>query len=195
MEGLRDRGTGNAFLDLLKSEDVLIELKVDDFQKSEINDQFREIKALHTEMQKVRSTLSSKFDRPNREFSQVVAKLSNATEGFQLIVEDILDPLQVGRLVGLFCQQEGGMAIFNLLVAERIGLSPSQRAKAAELLKKSVTEKMDFQSKDAMTVLMRKRKETEGLILDLLTEEQKNTFATLKGGEFKPIQSRLNRSN
>jgi hypothetical protein len=100
-------------------------------------------------------------------------------------IEDILDPLQIDRLLGIFCQEQGGRALLNPIVANRVNLDATQRSEVVKIIKTSTIGKIDFFSKDAMKEAELKMKELDSSVMKILTEEQRLSFSALKGEKFQ----------
>ena len=136
---IRDQATGNGLLDLLRFEEICKELKVDDIQKAELDEKFRKIQVLRAELWNKRTQKPfAKFNLTDSDFANSIGQLAKATDDFASAITEILNPLQVDRLVGIYCQQEGGLALVNSLVATRIDLSEDSRKKVADEIRKSL---------------------------------------------------------
>jgi len=197
---IRDQVTGNGLLDLLRFEEIRKELKVDDIQKAELDEKFHKIQVLRAELRTKRAQKPfAKVDLTDSDFANSIGQLAKATDDFASAIAEILDPLQVDRLIGIYCQQEGVLAFVNSLVATRIGLSEDSRKKVSDEIRKSLVGNMDFPGKDgaggkvALNALLNRRKDTEGSIRKILTEEQRTTFESLLGVPFKLQQFSLER--
>ena len=73
------RGTGNAFLDLLKNDQVLVELRVDESQRTELYEGFREIIEVRDEL----TSLATE----NKSMSHEVVRLIKANDSLLLKIE------------------------------------------------------------------------------------------------------------
>ncbi|MFN6402216.1 MAG: hypothetical protein ACK449_20175 [Planctomycetota bacterium] len=119
----------------------------------------------------------------------MMEKVQKITEENESKVEEILDPKQVDRLVGLVIQRSNVQAVKSKLVASRLGITDDQKAKMAEI-EKANGEKMRelFQggfNQDAREKMTKMREEGEAKLKEVLTAKQKEDMESLKGPEFK----------
>jgi len=127
---------------------------------------------------------------PNAQDRQaMMEKMQKANEENEAKVEEILDPKQFDRLVGLYIQASNLQSLNSKLVATRLGITEDQKTKMAEIAKAN-GEKMRelFQAgfgPDAREKMSKMRDEAEAKIKEVLTDKQKQDMETLKGAEFK----------
>jgi glutamate synthase domain-containing protein 1 len=124
-----------------------------------------------------------------QDMQAIMEKMQKAAEENEAKVEEILDPKQLDRLVGLMIQRGNLQSLSSKLVATRLGITDDQKAKMAEV-NKANGEKMRelFQggfSQDAREKMTKMREEAEGKIKEILTAKQKEDMESLKGPEFK----------
>jgi len=184
--------TGNAFLDLLTTEKVLFELLVDEIQRAELCGGLREVLAARTELvakntERLRQPLASAGKSvPDSASVEIIQKVLQASKEFESQLADILDPVQLDRLLGIYLQQNGGMALSNSLIAERIKLSVNQRAAIGGIAVSQLTRyKIDVSSRDFVQTINEMNDKTEKLMLDVLTDEQKEEVKALMGSKFE----------
>jgi len=124
-----------------------------------------------------------------QDMQAMMEKAQKAAEENEAKVEEILDPKQLDRLVGLMIQRSNVQAVKSKLVATRLGITEEQKTKMAEI-DKANSEKMRelFQggfSQDAREKMSKMREEGEAKLKDVLTAKQKEDMESLKGPEFK----------
>lgn len=124
-----------------------------------------------------------------QDMQAMMEKMQKITEENEAKVEEILDPKQVDRLVGLVIQRSNVQAVKSKLVASRLGITDDQKAKMAEI-EKANGEKMRelFQggfNQDAREKMTKMREEGEAKLKEVLTAKQKEDMESLKGPEFK----------
>jgi len=124
-----------------------------------------------------------------QDMQAMMEKVQKITEENESKVEEILDPKQVDRLVGLVIQRSNVQAVKSKLVASRLGITDDQKAKMAEI-EKANGEKMRelFQggfNQDAREKMTKMREEGEAKLKEVLTAKQKEDMESLKGPEFK----------
>ena len=187
LDRLQVPGTGDLFVDLLRFEEVLLELKIDESQRAVLKESFREIREARDEYRKFGTPIRNpKLDSKQKD---VLTRLGKSVTTLQSNIEDILDPLQIDRLVGIFCQQQGGKALLNPIVAKRVKLDSTQKEKMVTIVKTSTIGKVDAFSKEAMKDVELKVKALDSSILEILTEEQRHSFSALTGEKFELIRA------
>jgi len=114
----------------------------------------------------------------------------------QEMLEEVVDPAGLKRLMGLLLQQQGNSAVMNELVAKEVGLKEAEVKALGETLTKSSEESREkmremFQGgggppdREKMTEMMAEmRKKTDATINEKLTAEQKKAVEALKGEKF-----------
>ena len=196
MMGMGGGMMGGGVTGLLRMKEVREELKLDEDQVAELEELGK------AAMESMRNLLPQRGGPgganggggqptpPNAQDMQAMMdKMQKAAEENEAKVEEILDPKQLDRLVGLMIQRGNLQSLSSKLVATRLGITEDQKAKMAEV-NKANGEKMRelFQggfSQDAREKMTKMREEAEGKIKEILTAKQKEDMETLKGPEFK----------
>ena len=184
-------GMGGGVTGLLMMKEVREELKLDEDQVAELEDLG---KAMMESMKNMRPQGGGGGggggQPPNAQDRQaVMEKMRKANEENEAKVEEILDPKQFDRLVGLYIQSANLQSLNTKLVATRLGITEDQKTKMAEIAKAN-TEKMRelFQAgfgPDAREKMGKMRDEADAKIKEILTAKQKEDMEALKGAEFK----------
>jgi hypothetical protein len=184
MGGMMGGGMGGAGVTgLLMMKEVREELKLDEDQVAELED-------LGKAMRNMRPQGGGGGQPPNAQDRQaMMEKMQKANEENEAKVEEILDPKQFDRLVGLYIQASKLQSLNSKLVATRLGITEDQKTKMAEIAKAN-GEKMRelFQGgfgPDAREKMGKMRDEAEAKIKEVLTDKQKQDMEALKGAEFK----------
>ncbi len=114
----------------------------------------------------------------------------------QEMLEEVVDPAGMKRLMGLLLQQQGNSAVMNALIAKEVGLKESEVKALSETLAKASEESRNkmremFQGgggppdREKMTEMMAEmRKKSDTTIDEKLTAEQKKAVEALKGAKF-----------
>lgn len=187
MGGMMGGGMGGGVTGLLMMKEVREELKLDEDQVAELEDLG---KAMMESMRNMRPQGGGGGQVPNpTELQALLEKAQKANEENEAKVEEILDPKQVDRLVGLLIQRSNIQSLNTKLVATRLGITDEQKTKMAEI-NKANGEKMRelFQGgfgQDAREKMGKMRDEAEAKMKEVLTSKQKEDMETLKGAEFK----------
>jgi hypothetical protein len=187
MGGMMGGGMGGGVTGLLMMKEVREELKLDEDQVAELEDLG---KAMMESMRNMRPQGGGGGQPPNpQEIQAMMEKVQKANEENEAKVEEILDPKQVDRLVGLLIQRSNLQSLNTKLVATRLGISEDQKTKMADI-NKANGEKMRelFQGgfgQDAREKMGKMRDEAEAKMKEVLTSKQKEDMETLKGAEFK----------
>lgn len=111
------------------------------------------------------------------------------------LLEEVVDPAGMKRLMGLLVQQQGNSAVVNELIAKEVGLKDAEVKALGEAVTKASEEgrtKMRemFQGggppdREKMTEMMAEmRKKSDAAIDEKLTAEQKKALEALKGAKF-----------
>ena len=102
-------------------------------------------------------------------------------------LNDILDPIQMDRLVGLHIQKDGVRSFSSKTVSARLKITADQKAKvaaletsAAEETRAAMTPGADFRE-----VMEKVRKESEEKTMAVLTATQKAEMEKMKGEKFE----------
>jgi hypothetical protein len=176
---------GGGLTGLLMMKEVREELKLDE-------DQVAELEEIGTAMRESFAGMRPQGGGgpPDPQAMQaMMEKMRKAAEEAEGKLEDILDPNQLERLIGLVIQRDNLRSLNSKLVAAKLNITDDQKAKMAEIEKEN-QEKMRemFQSglgpemRDKMRTL---REEGEAKLKALLTDAQKEQMESLKGPEFK----------
>ena len=184
-------GMGGGVTGLLMMKEVREELKLDEDQVAELEELG---KAMMESMRNMRPQGGAGGggggQPPNpQDIQAMMAKVQKANEENEAKVEEILDPKQVDRLVGLLIQRSNLQSLNTKLVAARLEITEDQKTKMAEI-NKANGEKMRelFQGgfgPDAREKMGKMRDEAEAKIKEVLTAKQKEDMEALKGAEFK----------
>ena len=196
MMGMGGGMMGGGVTGLLAMKEVREELKLDEDQVAELEELGKSV------MESMRS-LRPQGGGPGganggggqpgafnpQDMQAMMEKMQKITEENEAKVEEILDPKQVDRLVGLVIQRSNVQAVKSKLVASRLGITDDQKAKMAEI-EKANGEKMRelFQggfNQDAREKMTKMREEGEAKLKEVLTAKQKEDMESLKGPEFK----------
>lgn len=192
---------GGGVTGLLRMKEVREELKLDEDQVAELEELGK------AAMESMRSLMPQRGGPggaaggggqptpPNpQDMQAMMEKMQKATEENEAKVEEILDPKQLDRLVGLMIQRSNLQSLSSKLVATRLGITEEQKTKMAEV-NKANGEKMrelfqgggfNQENREKMAETMTKmREEGEAKIKEILTAKQKEDMESLKGPEFK----------
>ena len=191
MGGMMGGMGGGGVTGLLMMKEVREELKLDEDQVAELEDLG---KAMMESMKNMRPQGGGGGggggQPPNpQDIQAMMAKVQKANEENEAKVEEILDPKQFDRLVGLYIQSANLQSLNTKLVATRLGITEEQKTKVAEINKangEKMREKMRELFQDGAREKMGKmRDEAEEKIKEILTAKQKQDMEALKGAEFK----------
>ncbi len=184
-------GMGGGVTGLLMMKEVREELKLDEDQVAELEELG---KAMMESMKNMRPQGGGGGQPPNpQDIQAMMAKVQKANEENEAKVEEILDPKQFDRLVGLYIQRANLQSLNTKLVATRLGITEEQKTKVAEINKangEKMREKMrelfqDGFGPDAREKMGKMRDEADAKIKEILTAKQKEDMEALKGAEFK----------
>ncbi|MEQ1831056.1 MAG: Spy/CpxP family protein refolding chaperone, partial [Pirellula sp.] len=130
-------------------------------------------------------------------------KMQALVEKSESKLEDILDPKQLDRILGLLVQRDGMQALQTKLIQAKLKITTEQGTKLEELRKAGEEAAMSMFSRgggggggtpgaggaEAMRERMEKftaaRKENEEKMSAVLTDEQKKTMEEMKGPKFE----------
>ena len=191
MGGMMGGMGGGGVTGLLMMKEVREELKLDEDQVAELEDLG---KAMMESMKNMRPQGGGGGQPPNpQDIQAMMAKVQKANEENEAKVEEILDPKQFDRLVGLYIQRANLQSLNTKLVATRLGITEEQKTKVAEINKangEKMREKMrelfqDGFGPDAREKMGKMRDEADAKIKEILTAKQKEDMEALKGAEFK----------
>jgi Spy/CpxP family protein refolding chaperone len=189
------RAGGGGLLSLLRMEEVRKELKIDDDQKKELESSSKEMQDAMREMFSGFGQRGGGGGAPDeaarQKMQEGMTKMREMQEKVEDKLEDVLDPKQMDRLLGLFVQRDEVRSLTNKLVMARLKISADQKTKMEDL-EKAAGDAMrsaftgggrpDEASREKMRATM---KENEEKILAVLTDEQKKSMEDLKGAKFE----------
>ena len=192
-------GTGGAVMGLLRYKEVQNELKINDDQApklaliaNEMNQEMRQAmrQALDVAMRNPRNAPSAEM---MRELKPRMNELSNK---FDSELNDILDPNQLERLLGLLIQKSYSQSLSHPLIATRIQLTDEQKTKIAELesahgeaSQDLIRDKGGRLGQDLGQALQNITTRYGTKAANVLTEEQRKIMDSMKGDPFAfPIQ-------
>ena len=137
MGGMMGGMGGGGVTGLLMMKEVREELKLDEDQVAELEDLG---KAMMESMKNMRPQGGGGGggggQPPNpQDIQAMMAKVQKANEENEAKVEEILDPKQFDRLVGLYIQSADLQSLNTKLVATRLGITEEQKTKMAEIAK------------------------------------------------------------
>lgn len=188
-------GGGGGVLSLLRMEEVRKELQIDESQTKkleEISTALREAMP-RLDFAGLRDLSDEERTKKMEEFQKGMAE---ATKKQEAKLDDILDPDQSSRLMGLLVQRENVRAVLSYdKVAAAITLTDEQKTKLTTIDRESRNamrprgaggaggERPDFtQIREQME---KARKETEEKMSAVLTDAQKKKLEELKGAKFE----------
>jgi Spy/CpxP family protein refolding chaperone len=189
-------GGGAGLGGLLMMEQVVDHLKVDDGQKKDLkvvqDAASEEMRKMFTEMRE------SGGDRDGmRKKMQEFASKSESK------IEEILDPVQFDRLLGLFVQRGLGQGLTHKTIAARVGVDEGLQEKIREIdggVMASMgqmfqrpeggggppdREEMRKRFEESREKMQKARKEADEKIMGLLNSDQKTKLEQLKGDKFE----------
>jgi hypothetical protein len=196
-------GGGGGLLGLLRIEKVQEELKIDADQKKELEATGQEIMDATREMFAGAGGPrgggggggGGQFSEEDRKRMQEnMEKLTKLREKAESKLEDILDPMQMDRLLGLFVQRDNYQTLSNKLIQAKIKFTSAQETKLKDVEKENNEANQKAMSemrggggdRDAMREKMTAlRKENEDRVAAILTDEQKKTMEEMKGPKFE----------
>ncbi len=195
-------GGGGGVLGLVRMDEVRKELNVDDETKKKIDE-------LLATMNKEMEALRPQFDFRNAsddERAEFAKKMQEAMPKIQEVskklekqlLDDILDPDQQERALGLLVQREGVRSVMSSeKIAEAIALTEDQKKQMAEKEKENgadmqkAMEEMrgggggQFDFAGMRTKMEEMRKKSEERLASALTKEQMDKLDKMKGDKFE----------
>lgn len=196
--GGRGPGGRGGITSLLSIKEVRDELKMDEEQTKEI-DAFT--KELRDEMQSQFAGFGGGRGGPGggaaapdmTKINEAIAKMQQKSESK---LGEVLDPIQMDRLVGLFIQRDGVQTLSSKIISTRLEITEDQKTKLADQ-EKNAWEGMRslFGSGagggggggggDMREKMEKMRKDSEEKITGVLTAAQKAKMEELKGAKFE----------
>lgn len=177
-------GMGGGVSGLLMMKEVREELKLDE-------DQVQELESIGKSMMEgMMGMRPQPGQAPDPAAMQAnMEKMRKVMAESEAKIEEVLDPKQLNRLIGLVIQRDNLRSLNSKIVAEKLGITDEQKAKMVDIEKES-GEKMRELFQGGFNAEMRDkmremREESEAKLKGLLTDAQKEEMETLKGPEFK----------
>ena len=191
--GMRMGAGGGAaeMINLLSAPEIRKEVKLSD-------EGYAAIEKFQTEM---RESMRGAFGGLSRDASdadrekaqaEFTAKMKANNEKAQALLDEVLPPEGLDRLIGLYVQLRGDASIAGELPAKKLGLSDDDKKKIEDAVRKAREEAFqgargeggrsqeDFQARFAEM-----RKKSDEAALAVLNEQQKKALADLKGAKFE----------
>lgn len=178
---------GGGLAGLLMMKEVCEEIKMDEDQTAELEVMKKEIQ------ESMRSLFEGRQgrERPDQAAMEAAgAKMRDMGKKMEEKLEELLDPNQMDRLLGLLAQQQGLMSLSNSMISTRLGITEEQKTKMSEMEKEAGEAMRSIFANgppgpDSFAKMQTMRKEGEAKLLALLTDDQKKSLEDLKGETFK----------
>lgn len=193
---------GQGLAGVLMMEQVQTHLKLDDAQKGELKtlqeSAGEDLRKMFTEMREA-----------GGDFTAMQEKMREFTSKLDAKIEEILDPDQFDRLLGLFAQRGLAQALTHKTIGERLELSQDTLSSIRKVEEESNAamrnvfqrpeggqggpggpggpnrEEMQKRMEEMREKMQQARKESEEKMLGLLSAEQKDKLEKLKGEKFE----------
>jgi Spy/CpxP family protein refolding chaperone len=179
---------GGGLFSLTQVAEVQAELKIDEDQK-------KELEAIGKEMSDARRALMpapADGGRPDMaKMRELMPKMAEMQTKYEGKLEEVLDPKQMDRLLGLFVQRDEIRTLSNAIVAAKLKITDEQKAELAKIEKANGEAMMSAFSGggggggDMREKFQAMRKENEEKTMGVLTAEQKKTMEDMKGPKFE----------
>ena len=185
---------GGGLFSLTQITEVQAELKIDEDQK-------KELESIAKEMRDARTALMPALadgGRPDMaKLRELMPKMAEMQTKFEGKLEEVLDPKQMDRLLGLFVQRDEIRTLSNAMVAAKLKITDEQKAELAKIEKANGEAMMSAMSGfagggggggaggDMREKFQAMRKENEEKTMVVLTAEQKKTMEDMKGAKFE----------
>lgn len=179
---------GGGLFSLTQVAEVQAELKIDEDQKMELE-------AIGKEMSDARRALMPALadgGRPDMaKMRELMPKMAEMQTKYEGKLEEVLDPKQMDRLLGLFVQRDEIRTLSNAIVAAKLKITDEQKAELAKIEKANGEAMMSAFSGggggggDMREKFQAMRKENEEKTMGILTAEQKKTMEDMKGAKFE----------
>ncbi len=203
--GMGARGTASEMLGLLSAPEIRKEVKLSDEGFAEVE------KILKANGEAMRSAFQGGFNRDASEeernkMRETMEKLTKeANEKSQAILDEVLPPEGLDRLLGLYVQLRGDSSIVGELPAKKLALSDADKEKIQEAINKAREEMRGGRGpgggqpggqpggqggaggfdRDAMMARFAEmQKKSDEAVQAVLTDAQKKAVADLKGAKF-----------
>jgi len=178
-------GGAMQLLGLLRMEEV----------RKEVNLPNEAYEAIQKSQQEAFAGMGNMRDASEEERAKMMKDLNTKA---QELLDEVVDPAGLKRLMGLLLQQQGNTAVVNELIAKEVGLTEADVKALTEAVTKASEEGREkmremFQGggagappdREKMTAMMAEmRKKTDGAIEEKLTAEQKTAIEALRGEKF-----------
>ncbi len=174
-----DKVSSSGCINLLISQEVRKELRLDDVQVKELNSR---IEAVHKAQEEMGKLLQSGVKDP-RKFTEIATKARELQEETEDSLWEILDPVQADRFAQICIAKDGARSLAYLVVAQRLQLTLSQWQKVNRLKMKSASGVLMSGTGTGKEFIERMKtdRETQGEgYIGLLTAEQKNSFYSFR---------------
>jgi len=181
---------GGGLFSLTQITEVQAELKIDEDQK-------KELESIAKEMGEARRALMpapADGGRPDMtKMRELMPKMADIQTKFEGKLEEVLDPKQMDRLLGLFVQRDEIRTLSNAMVAAKLKITDEQKAELAKIEKAAGEAMMSAfaggggggAGGDMREKFQAMRKENEEKTMSVLTAEQKKTMEDMKGPKFE----------
>lgn len=175
-------------------------IKLDETQKTELREAQE---AMREEQNKLREEMRNSAQGGDNQgggrgrgfggmTDEMRAKMAEMAAKADAKIQDILDPAQFDRLLGIFAQQDTVRALNHKLISERLSITEEQKGKIKAAEEESGQKLRDLftggggrPGPEAFEKMQAARKETEEKVVGVLTDEQKKKFDELKGEKFE----------
>ena len=183
---------GGGLFSLTQITEVQAELKIDEDQKKELESIAKEMRDARTAMMPA----PADGGRPDMaKMRELMPKMAEMQTKFEAKLEEVLDPKQMDRLLGLYVQRDELRTLSNVIVAAKLKITEDQKAELAKLEKAAGEAMMSAFSgggaggggggadmREKMTTM---RKENDEKTMKVLTDAQKKTMEDMKGAKFE----------
>lgn len=174
---------GGGITSLLRMKEVRDELKIDEDQGKELDTFAQE---MMTEMRNAMQANAGGGPPDMSKFREMQVKAEGK-------VEEILDPKQMDRLLGLLIQRDGTRSVNTAILATRLKITEEQKTKMAEVEKAAGEAMRGLFSggtggppgPEVMEKMQTMRKENDEKLAAILTAEQKSEMESMKGEKFE----------
>jgi len=118
--------------------------------------------------------------------TKIQEAMASMQEKSETKLGDILDPVQMDRLVGLYVQRDGVRTLTSKTIATRLEITADQKAKMKEQQASAMEEFRAAMTPGADPDATEKlRAQGEKKMMDILTQAQKDKMESLKGAKFE----------
>ena len=118
--------------------------------------------------------------------TKIQEAMASIQEKSETKLGDILDPVQMDRLVGLYIQRDGIRTLNSKTITTRLEITADQKAKIKEQQASAMEEFRAAMTPGAEPDAIEKlRTQGEKKMMDILTQAQKDKMESLKGAKFE----------